>query len=263
MALGFRSIFGPYSKDTVPGLERKFTNTPLESYLSVVIPFFWKEMHSWEESLYKDTRCGVRIYLDETLQMALLLRELKKGNAKGKGWRIESKDDILRLYDSVESLFMNKLDDLPDVLHRFEWDEFSPELFDEWEKALSDFPSSDGFEKEDKELDEEGNVVEYGDHRLDIYEIEYAIKRIKRCKKIADQFFLESDDAMAKRFVAYMIENGVPESRAMYRCWYDALDCFNGIPDEIKKSHQGLPAKSDPKGNYIKSIAVRIHSQKK
>ena len=262
MAIGFRSIFGGTDKETMPGLRQKFMNTPLYPYLSVAVPFFFKEMHSWEESLYKDTRSGVRIFIDETLQLAILLRELKKGNAKGKGWHIASQEDILRLYDSVESMFLNKVDDLPDVLHRYEWEEFSPELFSEWEKALADFPYSEGFEREDKELDDEGNEVENGDHRLSIHEIDYAIKSIKRCKKIADQFFLESDDAMATRFVAYMIENGVPESRAMYRCWYDALDCFYGIPEVIKDSHKNLPAKSDPKGNYIKAIATRIHSKR-
>lgn len=263
MSVSFKSIFGDTDKETLSGLRKKFWNTPFYQYLPIAIPFFFKEAHSWEDACYSDTRSGVRIYIDETLQLALLLRELKNCSIKGKGWRIDSREDALRLYDSVESLFFKKIDDFPVVLHRYEWEEFSTALLAEWEKALEDFPYSGNFEKEDKEIDDEGNEVENGDSRLSQVEIDDAIKEIQHCKKIADKFFIDSDDAVAKRFVAYMIEKGVPESRQMYRCFYDVLDCFNGIPSDVKISHLNYPGKEDPKSNYIKAIASRVRSRKR
>lgn len=260
MAFGFKSCFGDTNIETVEGLRMKFMNTPLHDYLHVAIPFFFKEARIWEKTLIINTRSAIQNYLDETLQLASLLRFLKLGEAKGKGWHIESQSDILRLYDSVEPVFLQKLDEFPVVLHKYEWEEFTPEPLADWEKALASFPTSSSFEKE--EVDDKGSEVGNAACRLSIEEINSTISSIKRCIKVADKFYLESDDAMAKRFVAHMIENGVPESRAMYRCFYDALDCFGGIPDVIKRSHAGLPHKSYPKENYIKAIAKRYHDQK-
>ena len=242
MAFSFKSVFGNTNTETVEGLRTMFMNKPLYDYLPVAIPFFFKEARSWEKNLSINARNAVQNYLDETLQLASLLRSLKLGVAKGKGWHIDSLSDILHLYDSVEPVFLEKLDEFPEVLHKNEWEEFTPELFQDWKKALASFPSTSSFEKKE-------DVYPNSDaRRLSIEEINDAIKTIKRCIKIADQFYLESDDAMAKRFVAHMIENGVPESRAMYRCFYEALDCFGGIPDVIKSSHAGLPRMSSPKG---------------
>lgn len=260
MAFAFKSCFGNTNIETVEGLRMKFMNKDLYDYLPVAIPFFFKEARTWEKTLNINARSAVQNYLDETLQLASLLRSLKLGEAKGKGWHIVSQSDILRLYDSVEPVFLQKLDEFPAVLHKYEWEEFTPEPIADWEQALASFPSSRSFEK--KDVGDEGAEVGNAACRLSLEEINSAISSIKRCIKVADKFYLESDEAMAKRFVAHMIENGVPESNEMFRCFYDALDCFGGIPDEIKMSHAGLPHKSYPRENYIKAIAQRYHVQK-
>ncbi len=261
MAFGFRSVFGHTNMETIPGVERKFMNTPLYDFLPLVYSFFSMEHAvSDEEEFYRDMRSGVSRYIDEVLQLALLLKELKKENAKGRGWHIESRSDIHCLYVSVESLFMKKVDLLPEVLDSYSWEEEGIGFPDEWKAALSDFPCSKGFKREDKAVDGIGKLVGDCDDHLSIGEIEDVIKSVERCKKAAKAFYTESDEAVAKRFVIYMIENKVPESREMYRCWYDALDCFYGIPDWIKKSHDY--SQEEPRSNYIKAIASRYHKKK-
>ena len=186
MAIEFKSVFGNTDKETLAGLRDKFKNTALWDYLPVAIPFFFHEVNSWEEELSKDTRSGVQKYIDETLELVQLLRSLKLGKAKGTGWRLESRSDIQRLYDSVESLFFEKLDNLTHVLHKYEWEDYSSELFSDWEEALSAFPRTELFQKEDRETDEVNIEMEDGKPRLSIDEIESAIITIKKCKKIAD-----------------------------------------------------------------------------
>ena len=118
MGFAFRSIFGNTYNETVPGIENKFRNTVLWDYLPLVYSFFADEVHHrWEEAIFKDTRSGVQRYIDETLQLARLLLSLKEGHFRGKGWIIDSSADALKIYDSVESIFLEKLDELPDVVH--------------------------------------------------------------------------------------------------------------------------------------------------
>ena len=106
MAFSFKSVFGNTNTETVEGLRTMFMNKPLYDYLPVAIPFFFKEARSWEKNLSINARNAVQNYLDETLQLASLLRSLKLGVAKGKGWHIDSLSDILHLYDSVEPFFL-------------------------------------------------------------------------------------------------------------------------------------------------------------
>ena len=259
MAVTFKSIYGDTSKETLRGLHNQFKNTPLEPYLKYVVEFFFGDwVKKFEEGLLDETRQEIRQYIDEMIDLGMLLRDLKNGVLKGTGWQVHNKSDILHVYDSVESLFLDRLDELPDIIHRFEWEDFSPITTDEWEKALKIFPGNYCFEKEDVETDEDGNEVEYGDRRLSINEIEYAIKDLKQCRKIAKQFYLEMDNALVNRFVEFMISKGVPQTRAIYRCLYSALESFNGIPTEVKKSHKTTISTNDPQSNYIKAIVSRL-----
>ena len=261
MAISFRSKFGATNIETEKGLNDTFKNTPLEKYLPLVMRFFCKEVNSWEEPLYKEIRSDLCHKCDEALQLGKLLLNLKSINSRGNGVHIDSTLDRLKIYDFVESMFFEKIDSISDVFIVKELQDFSTDSLYKWEKALSILPRRDSFLLEEKEIDENGNEVDNGHRRLSLNEINHALMSIKQGKASAQKFFLESDIAVANRFVSYMIINGVPENRAMYRCFFKALDCFGLIPRYIKESHKTHCADLDPEGNYIKAIASRIHEK--
>lgn len=264
MGIGFRSIFGPTTKETISGLNNKFKNTPLEPYLPLVVQFFFGTTHrEFENSILLETRNNILSFIDEMIQLALLMRDLKTKKLKGRGWQISSVEDLSFLYSSVESHFFEKITDLWDILDRYGFDEYNPIAPPEWHEALKDFPCREAFTFEDAEVDEDGNEVEYGDRALSLFEIDYLLKTLKKYVKKVKGFHIDIDTTVANRFVEFMISHNVPTNRAIYRCMYSALDCFNGIPPEVKQSHATTISTTDPQSNYIKSIVTRLKNKTK
>lgn len=264
MAISFKSKFGPTNRETDPGLRDTFKNTPLEPYVTRLMPFFFSEpRRKYDRKIKNEMQSDFSSYIRSLIDLATMLHEIKGKQIFGSGWTIMDRSDSKAIYASVEELFLDRLDELEDHFEDYEWMEELGEALDDLRKALSDFPWRENFEFEDRELDEEGNEVEYGWKHLSKTELEYIIRDLKSYEPAVRKFYVAEQDSIQVRFIKYALEHGVPKSRKIYRELYKFLDCFECIPAEIKKSHSTTISTRDPESNYIKSIVTRIEKKSK
>lgn len=258
----YKGKYGPMDSRLHQAMHFDFRNTPLQPYVVHATMFFTKDVLKAFDSIFPATiRMRIQPFISECIPLARCLRDVKLGNVKGSGWRITSKDDLLNIYDSIESLLLDKLDEWYCICDDADNGIIENAVVDEWMELFKDFPCRESMYFEDVETDDEGEEKEDGEKRLSLAEIDYLIKDLERYNKIAKNLKIDTDKKLITRFLEYMLQAGIPHSRGIYKELYRLLDNFGYIPDEVKHSHKTTTSKYG-ESNYIKSLVNTIIKNK-
>ena len=244
-------------------LHDMFKNTALEPYLEDLIPFYYdEERKEYKGTVKRNLQQELLSYIDSLIDLATMLRSIKGKPVIGDGWTIRDRTDCCSIYDSVEQLFIKKLGDYD---YCFEPEICFEDCFDDVEslkEKLSEFPYGDSFEFEDKETDEDGNVVEWGWKHLSVSELDYAIKQLNQYSDIVKSFYTAEVEGRQVKFMRFAIDKNIQKSRKVYRELYKFMDFFGDIPADVKMRHSKTVSTTDPESNYIKSIVTRAEKSK-
>lgn len=259
----YKGKYSPMDQTCYKVMVIDFKNTPLEPYVVEAAKFFMMDVtKQFNSILPQAVRNRLLNFTEESLQFAKFIREIKKGCLKGKGWSIQSKDDIASVYNAVEDIFLDKLEEIFMIFEEFgESSAIQNAIIEEWKDIFQDYPCRESFEFEDKELDEEGNEIEYRDSHLSLRELDYTIKVLEKYYRIAKKLTIDLDRKFVTRFLEHMLDAGIPRSRKVYFELYRLLDYFNYIPDEVRHTHKTTTSQYN-ESNYIKSLVTTIIKNK-
>lgn len=264
MGFSFKSRFGSTTTETVPGLKGMFKNTPLEPYCERLMQFFFSERIRMKESdCKKDVQEDVEEYLRSLTELVNMLLALKSHKINGDTWQLTNDEVCKELYDEVEEIFLKRLEKYDDVLYDSYYDEMIGVDIDALFQKLADFPTREGFEFEEREVDENGKEVEYGWKHLSKSELESTAELLKSYEEPVRAFHTAVKDSTSVRFIKFALNAGVPHTRKIYRELYKFMDCFFCIPDDVKASHSKTISTKDPESNYVKAIVSRVLSAEK
>lgn len=261
-AIKYKGKYAINDKGFIRALTLDLHNTPLQGFSQHIFMFFNQNLlRIFDDALPIIARKDIQIAVPECVVLAKFLRDVKTGKVKGCGWKMTSARDLSSLYYYVEKMFLEKLDDTYDILPDMVSEELPSEILDEWVETFKYFPTRDALEFEDKELDEDGEVDDLGDHMLSLEEIDYLIKDLTRFEKIANNLTIESDKRIITRFLEHMLEAGIPHTRPVYLELYRVLDNFGLISNSVKESHASTNSLYG-ESNYIKSLVNTILKNK-
>ena len=264
MGFSFKSRFGSTTTETVPGLKGMFKNTPLEPYWEKLMQFFFSERIRAQESDYKkDAQEGLEEYLSSLSELVDMLLALKCHKIKGDTWQLTNEEVCKELYDDVEELFLKHLDKYYAIFYDSYSDEVIGVDMEALTQKMTDFPTREGFEFEEREVDENGKEVEYGWKHLSKSELESTAELLKSYEEPVRAFHTAVKDSTSVRFIKFALNAGVPHTRKIYRELYKFMDCFFCIPDDVKASHSKTISTKDPESNYVKAIVSRVLSAEK
>lgn len=241
-------------------IKKHFVNTPLEKFSDSIYAFWVSEpvMRS-ADNCFDVFREGVRDYIDECLALAECVRASKNTTFSGKGWKLSAASDLRAVSCTLETLLVDKLYGFEVLFHgNLPEDEDKYSTARGWAISLKAFPRVEALNIDLDSYRENRESFGVNNSLLSIDLLDRIIDSLKTCRKVAKGFTIEHDMSTINRFVAFMLDNGLPQTRKMYRELYRALDIFGCIPDYVKKSHDTTTS-SDPQSNYIKSVVTTIN----
>lgn len=258
----YKGKYGPMDSGLHRAMFFDFHNTPLQPYVVQATMFFTKDVLKKFDSIFPASiRMQIQPFVSECIPLAKCLRSVKLGEVKGTGWKITSEDDLLKIYDRMESLLLDKLDEWSWICEDADNGIIENAVVDEWMELFKDFPCRESMYFEDVETNDEGEEIEDGEKRLSLSEIDYLIKDLERYNKIAKNLKIDTDKKLITRFLEYMLQAGIPQSRGVYKELYRLLDNYGFISDEVKHSHKTTTSKYG-ESNYIKSLVNTILKNK-
>jgi hypothetical protein len=163
--------------------------------------------------------------------------------------------DLYAINSVVQTQLLEKFCGYEILIHNHPPEEPDDSQMYQWSSSLVAYPrihtlrfNRDKFEENRK-----------GGHNLlfSLEEMKNIATQLKVCIETAATWKVETDDSLIRRFVEFMIDEGVPTTRECCRQMYRALELFDQIPDHIKKSHE-TTSSSDPQSEYIKSYVNSI-----
>ena len=236
-----------------------FLNTPLEAYSHYAFLFLSTEplVESSGDCL-GPARGRIQTYVSECESLVKMILAAKTGKLTGKGWCIDSEEDLSFLINRAEDYLLKKLGyfDAIFLLHHPD-DKPDGSNIGTWGRMLSPFPRIKDLEFNKSAIGARETIYLPVSQIFNVEELERILVSLHDCVKISKTFPLESDDSVQYRFVEYMLEHGVPKTREVYRELYRALDMYGRIPDYVKESHSKTNS-FDPQSNYIKSFVTTI-----
>lgn len=237
-------------------VDRKFLNTVLEKFTNRIYAFWSSE--PWLQGsckCFNDTREFIRTELKESYDLATLSIAIFRGNFKGKGWEVTSPIDLYTVNSVVQTLLLDKFCGYEILIHNHPPEEPDDSQMWQWSSSLVAYPRIHtlGFSREQFEENKRGgrNIL------FSLPEMEKIETQLKVCIETAATWKVETDDSLIRRFVEFMIDEGVPLTRECYRQLYRALELYEQIPEHIKVSHETTTS-SDPHSEYIKSYVNSI-----
>ena len=237
-------------------VEKKFLNTVLEKYADRIYAFWSSEpMLQTSCDCFNYTRDFIRTELKESHDLATLSIAIFQDNFKGKGWEVTSPMDLYTINSVVQTKLLEKFCGYEILIHNHPPEEPDDSQMYQWSSSLVAYPRIHtlGFNRDKFEENRKGG------HNLlfSLEEMKNISTQLKVCMETAATWKVETDDSLIRRFVEFMIDEGVPTTRECCRQMYRALELFDQIPDHIKKSHE-TTSSSDPQSEYIKSYVNSI-----
>lgn len=250
------------SQPTEEELKLKFLNTVLEPYTQYIYTFWISEpVMEIADSCHEDFRQSVIAYIKECLQIAKCIKQTRSGVIMGRGWKINGTYDSNLLISKLELYLIEKLEGFEIIFHGSlpeETEKYSTARI--WCTALKPFPRVRNLPINYVDYIKGKTEWNYFPHFFDAELITDIISNLEECVNITKSFSLEHDISASVRFIAFMIDNGVPMTREAYRELYKALDLYDCIPEEVKRSHEKTTS-YDPQSNYVKSLAMTAKSK--
>lgn len=250
------------SQPTEEELRLKFLNTVLEPYTQFIYTFWISEpLMEIADNCHDNFRQGVIEYIKECLDIARCIKQTRSGEIKGRGWKIDGTYDSNLIISKLELYFIEKLEGFEVIFHGSlpeDTEKYSTARV--WSTALKPFPRVRDLPINYADYIKGKTEWHYFPHFFDVKLITDIISNLEECINITKTFSLEHDISTSVRFIAFMIDNGVPMTREAYRELYKALDLYNCIPEDVKRSHEKTTS-SDPQSNYVKSLAKTAKSK--
>lgn len=241
-----------------------FLNTPLEKYSHDAYIFLSTEpLFQVSDEALGLSRERLQVYIKECESLVRMILASKSGKLVGKGWSLDSAEDLSFLINKAEVYLVEKLGyfDAIFMMHHPD-DEPDGSNIGTWGRMLKPFPRLKNIKYNKAAIGEKKYIYMNKSPIFDEDELRSILKDLQECVKISKKFPLETDDSVQGRFVSYMIEKGVKPGRAIGRELFKALDMFGYIPQHVKDYHKTMPDK-DMQSGYIKSFYTTAMNGKK
>lgn len=240
-------------------VKRHFLNTALEPYSQWVYAFWMSEpLVQTADACHDYFRKGVQNYIDECLQVAKAVEAAKKGSIVGRGWKITSPSDVNYLSARMDTYLVQKLYGYESVfMLNLPEDTDKISTARNWAMALKTFPRVRTLPINVEDAKANINSIDSAKSLFTKEQVAKIVADLEECAKVADSFSLEQDYSVITRFLSFMLDQGIPRTREVYRELYRALELYDCVPEHVKRSHKSTTSK-DPHSNYIKSLVNTI-----
>lgn len=236
----------------IESFHRKFVNRPLQKYALILRNHLEMDRFFRHRAFILDKiRRDVYERIEWALQLTNLLIVLRSRPLKGKTFCITNEDDRDYLADTTQTLLLEHLDEVYEVLHDMDEIGDISDYTEKWDDALKFIPYRDiiEFEKE-----------EYGDDKIAKDALPYLKKDLEHYLEVVQTFTIDADEDIVTRLIKKALQLKIPLNNGIFQDFYDFLDYFELIPKEQKKLHE---ASSDPYAarNYVRARFNRIRKE--
>lgn len=245
--------FKELRRKELESFHRKFVNRPLQKYALILRNHLEMDKFFSHRAIFLDKiRRDVYERIDWALQLTNLLIVLRSKPLKGKTFCITNVDDRDYLADTTQTLLLEHLDEVYEVLHDMDEIGDISDYTDKWDEALKYIPYRENLEFEKEE---------YGEDKIAKDALPYLKKDLEHYLEVVQTFTIEADEDIVTRLIKKALQLKVPLNNGMYQDFYEFLDYFELIPKEQKKLHE---ASSDPYAarNYVRARFNRIRKEK-